>query len=108
MTIGTVPQDRAAVRRATEQLCSVQLCSEQRCREVYRQVRSMASFKISGHTGLLHRWARGPSVQQTWRRIAASMGQGPVSGAVSGDAYVDCSLQLALTNFSILHTLDVG
>jgi hypothetical protein len=68
----------------------------------------MASFKISGHTGLLHRWARGPSVQQTWRRIAASMGQGPVGAAVSGDAYVDCSLQLALTIFSILHTLDVG
>merc|ERR1712139_288374 len=66
------------------------------------------ALKISGHTGLLHRWARGPSVQQTWRRIAASMGQGPVGAAVSGDAYVDCSLQLALTIFSILHTLDVG
>ena len=41
----------------------------------------MASFKISGHTGLLHRWALGPSVQQTWRRIAASIGQGPVGAA---------------------------
>jgi hypothetical protein len=57
------------------------LCSEQWCREVDRQLRSMASFKISGHTGLLHRWARGPSVQQTWRRIAASIGQGPVGAA---------------------------
>ena len=66
---------------------------------------SMASFKISGHTGLLH---RGPSVQQTWRRIVASIGHGPVGVAVSGDAYVDCSLLLALTIFSILHTLDVG
>jgi hypothetical protein len=31
------------------------LCSEPWCREVDRQLRSMASFKISGHIRLLHR-----------------------------------------------------
>merc|ERR1712118_293842 len=38
---------------------------------------------------LLHRWARGPPVQRTWRRL-------------------DCSFQFELTIFSIRHTSDVG
>jgi hypothetical protein len=84
------------------------LCSEQWCREVDRQLRSMASFKISGHTGLLHRWAGSPSVQQTWRRIVASIGQGPARRCSSFWRRIDYSPQLAFTIFSILHTFDVG